>query len=240
MNHDVTQESRVTAIVSAYFCAPFIRRRLDNILAQSLVPYIVIVAQQGSEEASEVAKWRSDNPIPSSLLLTSNVPTVYDAWNKAITHSEGTYITNANSDDLYTDPDALRKMAHLLDHTPVAAVYANVDVVDANGRHVGTYDWKEGGFKELMQGCFLGPMPMWRRNLHETYGLFDGSLAVAGDYEFWLRIAEGGERFEKIPGTLGVYCKRPDSREHRQPLLTTIETARVRARYREIGNGRLR
>jgi hypothetical protein len=71
---------------------------------------------------------------------------------------------------------------------------------------------------------------MWRKELHETYGMFDENFEIAGDWEFWLRIAQH-ETFLHIPKLLGLYLRSETSIEHRDPDLTTREILMLRQKY---------
>jgi glycosyltransferase involved in cell wall biosynthesis len=163
---------------------------------------------------------------------------IYEAWNIGIKAAQTPYITNANCDDrLY--PGALKKMADILDkETTYGVVYANQDIVtEIGGDPIGQFTWAEGGLKELMQGCFVGPMPMWRRKLHDRYGYFDENYKSAGDYEYWLRLANGGVKFYHVRDwASGAYLQRKNSVEHREPLRSLWETNNIRMRYREVAN----
>jgi glycosyltransferase involved in cell wall biosynthesis len=224
---------RVTAIVSAYFAEQFIEGRMQNLLAQKPQPEIIVVCQRDSGEHRAMLHYENEKSV--RLILTDDIPTVYAAWNIAIGAATGDYLTNANSDDrLY--PSALAKLAAALDvHPKYAVAYANVDIVqELGGEPGGRYEWAEGGLEYLvMKGCFLGPMPMWRKSLHARHGLFDAEMHSAGDYEFWMRIAKGGEKFWHVKETCGAYLKRDDSAEHRLKLRSIWEQARARGRYRE-------
>lgn len=226
---------RVSAIISAYYAEEFLAGRLKNLLAQSERPEIVVVCQKDSEEhrIATLMLVVESNPV-HRLVLTDDTPTIYEAWNQAVKFATGEYITNANSDDrLY--PGALKRMANTLERNPdCGLVYSNVDIVEEiGGKPTGCYRWAEGDFDVLMKGCFVGPMPMWRKSLHDKYGLFDNEYRIAGDYEYWLRLAVNGEKFYHITDALGAYLKRKDSAEHREELRAVWETARARGKYRQ-------
>jgi glycosyltransferase involved in cell wall biosynthesis len=225
---------KVSAIVSAYYAEKYLEGRLDNLLAQTPQPEIVVVCQSGSIEHEITLAFSRRHDAAITIVTTPDIPTVYAAWNLGIKAATGDYITNANSDDkLY--PNALAKLAAVLDtNKKYAVVYSNIDIVEEIGGAVtGRFEWAEGGIQELMAGCFLGPMPMWRKSLHDKYGYFDGDMHSAGDYEFWMRIAKAGEKLFHLREVCGVYLKRPDSAEHRLKLRSTWEQARARGRYRE-------
>lgn len=217
---------KVSAIVSAYYAEEYLDGRLKNLAAQKPRPEIVVVCQEGSAEERIARENGAD-----IVFTTTDIPTVYAAWNMGIEKATGEYITNANSDDrLY--PGALAAMALVLDKGSNAVAYTDIDIVDEiGGAPVGRYQWKEGGLAELLEGCFLGPMPMWKKSLHLKYGYFDATLHSAGDYEFWLRLAKGGEKFFHIRQPMGAYLNRNDSVEHRESLRGVIETARARTKY---------
>ena len=98
--------------------------------------------------------------------------------------------------------------------------------------HLGELTWNEGGLDELVKGCFIGPMPMWKAELHRKFGMFDETYHVAGDYEFWLRLASRGVKFRRYAEPLGAYTRREKGAELREPLRTTWETARARSKYK--------
>ena len=51
---------------------------------------------------------------------------------------------------------------------------------------------------------------MWKKRLHDKYGLFDAKYRSAGDWEMWLRSASQGSQFKKIGGILGLYYFNPE------------------------------
>lgn len=223
----------ISCIVSAYFADKFLEGRLQNLLAQKAQPEIVIVCQRDSKE-HEIALAYGHQSDRITLVLTTDIPTVYGAWNKGILAASGEYVTNSNSDDrLY--PGAIAKLANALDRNRKYNVaYSDADVVgELGGVPTGRYEWAEGGIVDLLKGCFLGPWPMWRKELHNKYGYFDAEMKSAGDYEFWLRLAKAGEKFFHIREVTGAYLKRPESLEHQFKLRSLWEQARARGRYRE-------
>lgn len=220
---------KVSCIVSAYFAEAFIEGRIENLLEQTEVEFEVLVACMEGSAEHEILKRFGD---AITLVTTSEIPTIYATWNELIQLATGEYITNSNSDDrLY--PGALYVLSKALDDNPeVGIVYANTDIVrQLEGDPVNRHLWIEGGMFELIHGCFVGPMPMWRKSLHEVYGLFDTEMKSAGDYEFWLRVVSRGIKMKHLNYVVGAYLRRPDSAERREGLRTIWETARARSRY---------
>lgn len=220
---------KVSCIISAYYAEQYIEGRIQNLLAQKPTPEIIVVCQRGSAEHLKACEFEA-----VKVVLTDDIPTIYAAWNLGIQAATGDYVTNSNSDDrLY--PGALAKLAAALDaNKKYSVAYADADVVEQiGGAPVSRYEWAEGGIEQLLVGCFIGPMPMWRRSLHDKHGYFDGEMQSAGDYEFWLRLAKAGVKFFHLREVCGAYLKRDDSAEHRFKLRSIWEQARAQGRYRE-------
>jgi hypothetical protein len=114
-----------------------------------------------------------------------------------------------------------------------ALVYGDSDIVKVyDGMPVNRFQWSEGGHAELLERCFVGPMPVWRRSLHEKYGFFDGKMHSAGDYEFWLRLTSSGEKLYHLNRCVGAFLSHADSASMREPLRSIWETAQARDRYK--------
>ncbi len=226
--------TKLTGLLSTYYDLPLLQGRLDNLVDQA-IDEVVVIVEKGSKEMDVIFEWQeqAQHFIPFMFVVTDGIPTLYDAWNQGIAIAEGEYLTNINTDDrLY--PGALQKMIDVLDNNPdIGVVYPDVDRVDEiDGEPFDTYTWAEGDLAVLLRGCFLGPMPMWRKSLHDEYGLFDPDMHSSGDYDFWLRLANAGVKFQRIAEPLGAYFDRAESIEHREPIRTTWETARSRGKYR--------
>lgn len=219
---------KVSAIVSAYYAENYLDKRLQNLLYQKPGIEIIVVCQSGSEE-EQIAKGYADLII---RIPTPDIPPLYKAWNIAIKASNCDYITNANCDDhIYSG--SYDEMAGILDNHPeIALVYGDNNIHNGNAN---IYKARPAAdFQVLQKFCIIGPMPMWRKSLHEKYGYFDESYQICGDYEFWLRIAAGGEKFRHIPRSVGLYMKRAESLEHRNPDLAQAEKLAIQEKYRSI------
>jgi len=230
-------DNKVSAIVSAYHAEDFIQGCMFDLARQTIATEleIVLIAQQDSKEidlAMEVVA-DEDYPCDVRLIQTTDIPTVYAAWNQAIRSASGKYITNANTDDRH-HPYAYELMSSVLDARPdLDLVYHDSfitwkpnqlfeEFVKENfnkplivGRALyqpGIFNWPDYERDKLVDGCFIGPHPMWRANLHQRHGYFMDHWKSAGDYEFWLRCADRDNYFH-IPTTLGLYCAREDGLE---------------------------
>lgn len=170
---------------------------------------------------------------------------VYRAWNRGVMASNGVFITNANTDDRHR-MNALEILARHLEADPdVNLTYAYQWVTTKENDTFEKCDkcalvlWPTFSKLSLLIRPHIGPQPMWRRSLHDKLGFFDERMVVAGDYEFWLRVARLGG-LKLVPEILGLYLKSPESVEHRNVRECAGETAAARRRHaRKLVDGKL-
>jgi glycosyltransferase involved in cell wall biosynthesis len=155
-------------------------------------------------------------------------PGIYGVWNIAIKMAKGRYITNANLDDRLA-PNCIEVFSSYLDaHPDIDFVYSDnywtpTPNQTLEERHKYQAIWKgfllnrgmywgsERDFspEALMNWKISGNHPIWRKTLHDRFGLFDARLKRAGDWEMWCRAFSGGAKFKKIPGVYGSYYFNP-------------------------------
>jgi len=236
----------VTAVVSTYNAERFLRGCLEDLLAQTIADRLeIIVVNSGSEQHErlivEELRREHDN---IRYIRTDERETVYAAWNRAIEVARGTYLTNANTDDRRR-ADAFERMVAELEANPTAALaYADVAITETENATFETapvvayFRWPRFSLDALFRTPCIGPQPMWRRELHARYGLFDDRLCVAGDYDWWLRLASAGESFHHIPEVLGLYLLSRGNLERADPDLANSEAEQARRRHWDPAWGR--
>lgn len=213
---------KVTAIISTYCAARYLPTQLNNLLSQTLSDALeIIVVDSGSlqNEAEIVSDYQKNHQ--NIVYIRSERETLYGAWNRAVAAAHGQYLINANTDDRLS-ANTYEVLASTLDANPeVGLVYSDAweteddyDILNfetlsplENWTRIETPEYSH---KELLLRCFIGAFPMWRRSLHERFGTFDPGFTVAGDYDFWLRIAEHVP-FKRVAQPLGLILESPDS-----------------------------
>jgi glycosyltransferase involved in cell wall biosynthesis len=245
---DALRTPVVSAIVSTYNAAEFIRGCIEDLERQTIADQLEIIVIDSASPQNEGKIVRELQECYQNIryLRTEQRETVYAAWNRAINMARGRYITNANTDDRHRR-DAFELMVKTLDALPdVDLVYADVLITTLPNETFETtttsdsYTWPAWDRAKLLdEGCFIGPQPMWRKSVHDRYGGFDASYVTSGDYEFWLRISQTCN-FQHIAQPLGLYLARPDSIEHANEAVKQAENAAIRKLYREAAaQGRL-
>lgn len=230
----------VTAIVSTYNSEKYIEGCLDDLEDQSIKDNLeIIVIDSGSQENEKeiVQKWQRN--YHNIRYFRTEFQTIYSAWNQAIKTAQGRYLTSANTDDRHVFYAYERMRDTLDERKDIALVYADCWITEEDNQTFekinlkGVFAWKDFSLEQLKKGCFMGPQPMWRKELHDKYGYFDESFTVAGDWEFWLRMASCGTQFLHLHEVLGIYQKRRDSLERKNTMISSSESEIVRKKYME-------
>jgi len=237
----------VSAVVSTYKSLRFIRECLEDLERQTIadqLEIIVIDSHSPQDERSIVEEFQKkfSNIV---YIRTQERETVYGAWNRGARAARGKYVTNANTDDRHR-VDAFEILARTLDQRPdISLVYADCLITPVENETLETtqatrrFQWLDFNAQDLYtKGCFCGPQPMWRRDVHAEHGYFDAAMISAGDYEFWLRLAQN-RKFLHLPEILGLYLESPTSVEHANRDIGAKEIKIAKDRYCDcIMNGK--
>jgi len=228
---------RVSAIVSTYNSERFMRGCLESLVNQSLGEAVeIIVIDSGSPQNERAIVEEFQKRHPNIVYVRTERESLYEAWSRGVRLARAPYVTNANTDDrLFAN--ALEVLADTLDANPeVMLAYADQFVTDTpevgpdTCRFVGAFHLDEFDRYTMLDKCYVGPQPMWRRSVHDEVGYFDSRYRSAGDYEFWLRIAR---RFPllHVPQRLGVYFQNDQGIELSNTGLSREEGMRAIASY---------
>lgn len=116
---------------------------------------------------------------------------IYDAMNKGVQMATGDIVGILNSDDFYTSPSVLEKVAAAFEDPAVEAVYGDLQYVKQDNTEIVTRTWKSGKYqKRFLYYGWMPPHPTFfvRRHIYDKCGLFNTTLRSAADYELMLRV----------------------------------------------------
>lgn len=196
---------KISVVVAAVNAADTIGPCLDSVITQDhLGVELVVIDGASSDGTVELVQARRAH---IAYYVSEPDKSVYEAWNKALDHVTGDWVTFLGADDRYAAPDVLSRMATHLEPSAgrERVVYASEDVVDAQGVIVRTLGepWPEtrAEFREHM--TLPHGATFQHRSLFEELGSFDEGFRIAGDYEFLLReLLKRDARY--VPGVSAV------------------------------------
>ena len=233
---------QVSAIVSTWKSERFIEGKIQDLLKQSLgkkLEIVIIDSNSPENEKDIIHKYLPDHD-NITFLRTTERETIYSAWNRAVKLAKGKFITNSNTDDRLKD-NALEILANELLNTDdsVVLVYGNHFVTGYEnqtfGKHIRTgYSIKPDYDPRLMLlGCHMGPMPMWKKEVHDKIGYFNPEMAAAGDYEFWCKVATK-YKLKHVDEFIGLYLHNPSGIVNRDLDKCVREAQQVQFHYQSL------
>ena len=116
---------------------------------------------------------------------------IYDALNKGIVASAGEIVGVMHSDDMYTEPSVLRKVADFMVKSGTDACYGDLVYVRRDEPAKVVRYWQAGDFEpEKFRRGWMPPHPAFflKRSAYDKYGLYKLEYPLASDYELMLRM----------------------------------------------------
>jgi glycosyltransferase involved in cell wall biosynthesis len=163
---------------------------LDSVRRQTYRNIEHIVVDGGSHDgtvdviranADHVAYWRSE---PDRG--------IYDAFNKGVALARGEYVGILNADDFF-EPDQIEKAVAAIEGTGAPFVHGNITLHGWQGRDVEIHGDPnyELIIAERMPSLNHASV-LCRLSVFEMHGLFVRRYRIAGDYDWYLRLARSG------------------------------------------------
>ena len=197
----MSQNKKVSLILTTYNCAENLKRTLESIEQQDYPKIEVNIKDGGSTDGTlaviEEYAGTSHNPVN---WVSKSDKGIYDAMNQGYALATGDIIVFFN--DMFLKTDAVSRMVRKIEDEPVC-VGAHADLVYATDEKVVRY-WKMGTQKSLYRGWMPGhPTLFLKREIYEKYGLYNTDYRIAADYEFMIRFLKDKEnRLAYLPETI--------------------------------------
>jgi len=206
-SHAVSDAPRISVLISSYNNARFVEKKLAEIQAQTWfaqAEFLFVETASPERERELFAPFCREHP-NCRVIATDERKSLYQAWNLGWREARAPIICYSNMDDAM-HPRLLEEVVTAMEREcwDVATVLIAKQPMDARWN-----DWSRGA--SLSLSTRPGPFGAWRRELSESIGWFDERFAVAGDKEFWSRIAATHLRVGLISKVLYLYTRNPES-----------------------------
>jgi glycosyltransferase involved in cell wall biosynthesis len=196
---------KISVCIPTYNYGRYLPAAIESVLGQDYADFELLIIDDCSKDDSRevIARYAARDPRivfhanPTNLGMVRN-------WNLCLTEARGEYVKFLFGDDLLVAPDALGRMAQVLDRDPQVALVASArKVIDADSAEQTV--WSHFGDNERMPGpramsrCLLAD-----KNLigEPTVVMFRRALAGRGfnpayrqlvDLEMWFHLFRQGE-----------------------------------------------
>jgi glycosyltransferase involved in cell wall biosynthesis len=183
-------EKFISVIIPTYNRQDFLKKAIDSVLAQTYPHYELIIVDDGSEDNTPelVAGYKND-----IVYIRQNNKGPAAARNTGIRTARSSMLAFLDSDDWFAENKLAVQLsvmqadpAFLICHTQ-ETWFRNGKILNQKAKHK-----KNSGyiFNQSLKLCAVSMSTvMIRREVFDTYGLFDEYFSCCEDYEFWLRVS---------------------------------------------------
>lgn len=183
-------KAQISVVIPVYNRARTIRRAIDSVLAQELIPDEIIVVDDGSDDKTP---YILNSYLPQIQIVTQENKGVSAARNRGIEAATGRWIAFLDSDDEW-QWDKLQKQMSCMKRQGNVRISQTEERWIRNNMRVNPgkkYSKKSGNiYKNCLKTCIVGASTVvCERSLLEEMGGFDENLPVCEDYDLWIRIA---------------------------------------------------
>jgi len=176
----------VTVITATYNSGNVLQRCIDSVSAQTYSNIEYIVIDGGSKDNTVDIIKLNEHVI--TKWISERDEGVYDAWNKGIELATGDWIVFIGSDDTFY-PDAIQTYVSFIENNnqQLDFVSSRVHITNSKDQVIRTFGWPWIWAKSKRVCTIAHPGSFHRRDLFKTYGDYNKSYKICGDYELLLR-----------------------------------------------------
>ena len=234
---------KVSVFIPNYNHAPYLRERIDSVLAQTYKDFEVIIVDDCSidDSRSIIEEYRGKSHVSHILFNEQNSGNTFVQWQRGFSLAQGEYIWIAESDDV-AEPNFLETLIGELEQNPRAVLaYSHSRMIDAQGQalnftwhpkgssgRVETYDgrWFNRHKMLVHNHVYNASMVVFRKSALAAIPSDYKQYRYCGDWLFWVSICEQGLVI-KVCRVLNRY------RQHQQKV--TASSQLDGRKWRDIG-----
>jgi GT2 family glycosyltransferase len=212
-----SKDKPLISIISTFYEGEkYLNNFLENITSQTVFDkceLILIDANSPGTEQQIVAEYadKHKNIVYHRLDERENIT---NSLNIAAKLAKGKFLTFAFIDDIKRKDCIEILLNNILNDKNLDLIYGDVlqttnanETFESNSANGILFEHSTLPFsKENMIKCLPGPMPLWKKSIHDNCGFLDAeNCDFADDWEMWLRAVQHGCVFKKIDQTVGLY-----------------------------------
>ena len=188
---------KFSVIIPLYNKAPYVRKALETVCAQTYRDYEIIVINDGSTDNSAIIAEEYLNSVDgiSYKILQQKNAGVAAARNNGVAQSNGDYLAFLDADDWW-EPTYLERMAQLIEDYPDAGLYACNYYYHKDGKNIIKVKNVKTGYINYPKTYFeTFAMPVWTgatiipQKVFNEVGGFPIGVKLGEDFLLWAKIA---------------------------------------------------
>lgn len=188
---------KLSIITINYNNADGLRRTLVSVAEQTYRDIEHIIIDGGSTDGSVdvIKEYVASNPNSDPFIkhiikwVSEKDNGIYNAMNKGIKMANGAYIQILNSGDIFASPDVVERMTAEIEKSEYPELlYGNMIKKDySSGKIIGKTGEVEYSLRQFYRATLNHDCCYFRRDLFDTYGLYDESLKIVSDWKWFLQ-----------------------------------------------------
>ena len=199
----------VSVIIPAYNARPYVMDAIRSVRAQGHAPLEILLIDDGSSDGTaELVAAEA----PEVRIIRQSNGGVAAARNRGLREASGEFITFLDADDGWFPGKLHAQIAYLQAHPSVGVVFHRWLVWRPDAE--GVYHWPSPPsspmpeqpelsgwlYLPLLLDCVIHTSTvMIRRSLVDEIGLFDTTLTIGEDYDYWLRASQASPIHKLAP-----------------------------------------
>jgi glycosyltransferase involved in cell wall biosynthesis len=219
---------KLSIITINYNNAIGLKKTITSVCNQTWKDFEYIIIDGNSTDNSlEVIKSFDDQ----KLNYVSEPDTgIYNAMNKGIVMAKGDYLLFLNSGDYIYNIDVLLKVSHYFTSNK-SFMSGHLNYIKESKDVIREHPEKLS-FSYLINNSLSHPSTFIKKEMFESYGLYNEENKIVSDWEFFLKvIALNGESFVKIPFIITVFDNNGMSSNSENLSLVKSEQQKVLQHY---------
>lgn len=191
---------KVSLLLTTYNCKENLKRTLKSIESQDYALIEVCVADGGSTDGTIAEIENYQNTSKYEVKFSSEKDKgIYDGLNHSIAMSTGDYLQVMN--DIFTREDSVTLLVEAIENGGRECVGAHADLIYKDQNKVKRY-WRMGLGQVILGWMPAHPTLMLKKEIYETYGMYNITFKCSADYEFMLRFLKHKVKLAYVPQVL--------------------------------------
>ena len=188
---------KLSIVTINYNNAEGLRKTLASVAEQTYRDIEHIIIDGGSSDGSVdvIKEYVSSNPNRDPFFkhtvkwVSEKDSGIYNAMNKGIRKATGAYAQILNSGDIFAAPDVVERMIAEIEKSEYPELlYGNMIKKDyTTGRVIGKSKEVEYSLRQYYSSTMNHDCCYIRRDLFDTYGLYDENLKIVSDWKWFLQ-----------------------------------------------------
>lgn len=178
----------VSIVMPVYNGERYLREAVESVIGQEFTDWELILVNDCSTDTTPaiMEEYRAKDERIRIIHNETNQK-LPGSLNIGFTHAGGRYFTWTSDDNRYKPQALLEMFQYMETHEDAGLVFGDMDYIDEDGEKTGfvSREAEEIWASNCVGACFL-----YRREVAETVGGYDGDFFLVEDYDYWLRIAK--------------------------------------------------